>query len=46
MRHNYVGIYSIVIFYSDKAFFEGIAIAMAEKNNEVWVKKSIEDVLR
>jgi len=31
----------IRIFLSDKAFFEGIAVAIAEKNNEVWRKKTI-----
>jgi len=29
------------IFSSDEAFFEGIALAMADKNNEVWRKKTV-----
>jgi len=38
--------YSIVIFCSVKAFFDGIAKAMAEKNNDEWAKKNIEDMFR
>ena len=33
-----------MILDSDKAFFEGVALATAEKNNDVWIQKDIKQI--